>query len=74
VFRHADVRADQQVSNCTFPGQIFPGLMCKISLTVGSDSGLARYFRCVIETSRKSKIRGTLHLPNDNGDVVLEAH
>jgi hypothetical protein len=61
-------------SNCTFPGQISPGLMCKISLSVGSNSGLARYFRCVIDAGSKSKIRGTMLIPNTNGDVVLEAH
>ena len=62
-------------SNCTFPGQIFAGLMCGVSVTItGADTGLKRYLRCVIVTSSKSNIRGTMRFVNASGEVVLDAH
>ena len=62
-------------SNCTFPGQISPGLHCSIS--VGANAGFGHLMRCVIDTSSKSSIRATMMF-FDSGSagntIILEAH
>jgi len=62
-------------SNCTFPGQISPGLDCSIS--VGANAGFGHLMRCVIDTSSKSSIRATMMF-FDSGSagntIILEAH
>src|SRR5262249_20121924 len=62
-------------SNCTFPGQISPGLDCSIS--VGAQAGFGHLMRCVIDTSSKSSIRATMMF-FDSGSagntIILEAH
>ena len=64
-----------QQSNCTFPGQISPGLAC--SITVGAQAGFGHLMRCVVDTSSKSSIRATMMF-FDSGSagntIILEAH
>lgn len=62
-------------SNCSFPGQISPGLGCIIS--VGAQAGFGHLMRCVIDTSSKASTRATMMF-FDSGSVgntiILEAH
>jgi hypothetical protein len=63
-----------QQSNCTFPGQISPGLAC--SITVGAQAGFGHLVRCVIDTSSKSSIRATMTFFDSANNIaaILEAH
>jgi hypothetical protein len=58
-------------SNCTFPGQIFPGLACFVKISS------SHYGRCVIVAKGSSKsLRGTLLLFGDGlgaAETILEA-
>jgi hypothetical protein len=65
---HPDVQHD-----CSFPGQIFPGLNCLI--IASTTAGPSHTVRCVIDTSSKSNIRATMtYFAGGNITAVLEAH
>jgi len=65
---HPDLQHD-----CSFPGQIFPGLNCLI--IASTTAGPSHTVRCVIDTSSKSNIRATMtYFAGGNITAVLEAH
>jgi hypothetical protein len=67
------VHPDRQ-QECSFPGQIFPGLNCLI--VVSTIAGPSHTVRCVVDTSSKSNIRATMTYFDGAGNItaILEAH
>jgi hypothetical protein len=61
-------------NNCTFPGQIAPGLTCRVSAIVNSGM-FGNIVRLEVVTSSKSSIRATMEtLSSTDVRAVLEAH